>query len=171
MPAVRRLAFVLVLTVAAGVSAKSWNGIDPGITSKDEVLKRFGEPSKVVTAGEATEVLAYLKDRAIKGTVQAQFKVDVKTQLVQRIDVFPQGGVDKDAVENTYGRACPQGPLPEAPCYLKKVTDDFRVYFHYPRIGMAIFFESDGKSVNSLIFEPQKSTAEKPLETAQKKTP
>ena len=167
----RRLALVLALTAASGVMARPWNAIDPGVTTKEEVLKRFGEPSKVVAVGESTEVLAYLKDKAIKGTVQTQFKVDVKTQVVQRIDVFPQGGVDKDAVENTYGRACPQGPLPDSPCYLKKVTEDFRVYFHYPRVGMAIFFESDGKTVNSLIFEPQKPVAEKPVETAQKKTP
>lgn len=165
----KRIALLAALLAGAAATAKPWNGIEPGATTRDEVVRRFGDPSRVVTPTEGVEVLAYFKDRAIKGTQQVQFKVDAKSRVVQRIDVFPLSAIDVEAVENTYGAACPQGAASEGPCYLKKVTDDFRVYFHYHRVGLAVFFEADGKTVNSLIFEAAKR-AEAP-KAAQKPRP
>ena len=151
----KRTAFVFVLLCSLTGWAKPWNGIEPGSSQRDEVLRRFGQPTKTVKQGDV-EILAYLGKGAIKGTTQAQFKVDAKSGVVERIDVFPGPVIDKTAIENSYGHACPDGPPPEAPCYIKKVTDDFRVYFHYARLGLAIFFNEDGKTVNSFTFEPAK---------------
>jgi hypothetical protein len=137
-------------------SAKSWNGIEPGVSKLDDVVRKFGDPSKRVRV-EGIDVLAYLGDKAIRGTQQSQFKVDPATQLVQRIDVFPGPVIDKDAVENTYGRACPPGQPSGGGCYVKKVTDDFRTYFQYLKLGLAVFFSDDGKTVQSFIFTPGKS--------------
>lgn len=146
----------LCLLLPAVALAKPWNGIDPGVSQKAEVTAKFGSPTRTVKAADGTEILAYLGKQAIKGTTQAQFKVASKSGTVERIDVFPGPKIDKDAVENSYGKACPPGPVPEAPCYLKKVTDDFRVYFHYAKLGLAIFFNEDGVTVNSFIFQPAK---------------
>ena len=146
----------LCLLVPAVGWAKPWNGIEPGGSAKDEVTGKFGAPTKTVKAADGTEILAYLGKQAIKGTTQAQFKIAAKGGTVERIDVFPGPKIDKDAVENSYGRACPPGPIPEAPCYLKKVTDDFRVYFHYPKLGLAIVLNEDGVTVNSFIFQQPK---------------
>ncbi len=139
--------------------AKPWNGVDPGTTTRAEVVKKFGEPSKVVTT-DGKEILAYFQKEAIKGTTQTQFRVDPANSVVERIDVFPGPVIDKDTVENTYGPLCAPGAgAAAAPCYTKKLTDDFRTYFLYTKQGLAIFFNEDGKTVHSFIFQSQKAQA------------
>lgn len=146
-------AFLVCLTAWA----KPWNGIDPGLTHRDEVVKKFGEPAKTVTV-EGKEILAYVGPRAIKGTTETQFRIDVSTRLVERIDVFPGPTVDKESVESTYGPSCPPGPPPAASCYVKKLTDEFQTYLLYSKLGLAIFLNEDGKTVKSLVFQGQKSS-------------
>ncbi|MBX5482783.1 MAG: hypothetical protein IRZ16_13220 [Myxococcaceae bacterium] len=156
----RRLALIFFCVLSSAAWARAWKGIDPGTSTRADVIEKFGPPSRTVKSGDK-EILAYLGKQAIKGTTQTQFKVDPKTGVVERIDVFPGPKIDKAAIENSYGKACPPGPLPDSPCYLKKVTDDFRVYFHYPRLGLAIFFNPDGVTVNSFIFQPPRLPAKK----------
>jgi hypothetical protein len=151
----RTIAIVAVLFAAAPAVAKPWQGVEPGQTKREQVIQKFGEPSRVVTA-EGKEVIAYLGERAIKGTKQVQFKVDPGTQLVERIDVFPGPVIDKESVESTYGNACPSGKAAASgPCYQKKLTDDFRTYMLYAKLGLAVFLNEDGKTVHSFIFTPQ----------------
>jgi hypothetical protein len=153
-PALRLLSLLFVLGATSAL-AKPWQGIEPGVSRREDVLKRFGAPSRSVKpeAGKpGPEVLAYLSKQAIRGTTQVQFKLDAATGVVDRIDVFPAPVIERDAIENTYGRACPAGPLPDEPCFLKKITEDFRGYYLYPRLGLAVFFNEDGKTVNSFIF-------------------
>jgi hypothetical protein len=150
----KTIAIVAVLLAAAPAVAKPWQGIEPGQSKRDQVIQKFGEPSRIVT-NEGKEVIAYLEQKAIKGTKQVQFKVDPGTQLVERIDVFPGPVIDKESVESTYGNACPAGKAPAAPCYQKKITDDFRTYLLYPKLGLAVFLNEDGKTVHSFIFTPQ----------------
>lgn len=148
-----RTLFLTATLISSVALAKPWNGIEPGVSKKAEVLERFGKPSKTVS-NDGTEILAYLNKEAIRGTAQAQFKIDPKTQLVERIDVFPGPVIDKETIESTYGPQCPAGkPLPTTPCFTKKLTDDFRTYYVYARLGMAIFFNEDGKTVQSIIFQ------------------
>jgi hypothetical protein len=152
----RTLAVVAVLIAALPALAKPWQGIEPGVSKKDDVTQKFGEPSRVVAQGEK-EIIAYFGKEAIKGTTQAQFKVDSATKVVERIDVFPGPVIDKEAIENSYGPACPSGPAPASPCYVKKVTDEFRTYYLYSKLGLAIFFNEDGKTVHSFIFTTMKA--------------
>ena len=70
-------------------------------------------------------------------------------------DVFPGPVIDKESVESTYGNACPAGKAPAGPCYQKKLTDDFRTYMLYAKLGLAVFLNEDGKTVHSFIFTPQ----------------
>ncbi len=152
---VRHLATLLLL-VSSTVHAKSWNGIEPGVTHREDLIKRFGPASKTVTV-EGKQVLAYTGPNAIKGTSQAQFRVDPGSGIVERIDVFPGPAVDKDAVESTYGPACPtSGAAPVTPCHQKKLTDEFRTYWLYPRLGLAVFFDDDGEKVESFVYQAVK---------------
>jgi len=153
------LALAVLVALAPAAQAKPWNGIEPGTSKKDEVVKKFGEPTKVVKA-DAKETLAYLGEKAIKGTAQAQFKVDSATGTVERIDVFPGPLIDKDMVESSYGAACPSsGPAPKDPCYQKKITDNFKTYFIYVKLGLAVFFKDDNKTVSSFVFTPMSAGA------------
>ncbi|AGC44794.1 hypothetical protein MYSTI_03482 [Myxococcus stipitatus DSM 14675] len=152
----RTLTALAVFALAFPAAAKPWQGVEPGVTKKDEVIKKFGEPSRTVSQ-DGKETIAYLGKEAIKGTSQAQFKVDPTSQLIERIDVFPGPVIDKETIETSYGPACPSGPVPSAPCYQRKLTDDFRTYFLYPKLGLAIFFNEDGKTVQSFTFTTQKA--------------
>ncbi|MDY7224766.1 hypothetical protein [Hyalangium rubrum] len=152
----RNLAIFAVLVTAIPAAAKPWQGIEPGVSKRDEVIQKFKEPSRVVTT-DNKEVIAYFGVGAIKGTTQAQFRVDPTTKLVERIDVFPGPVIDKETIENSYGPACPSGPQPANPCYVKKMTDEFRTYFLYQKLGLAIFFNEDGKTVHSFIFTTLKA--------------
>ena len=147
----------LLLLVPAAAGARPWNGIEPGVTPRDEVVKRFGPPSKTLTV-EGRQVLAYTGSAAIKGTAQAQFRVDLATGVVERIDVFPGPVVDRETVESTYGPPCPAAGAapPGGICFQKKLTDDFRTYYVYPRLGLAVFFDEDGDKVQSFVFQPVK---------------
>jgi hypothetical protein len=151
----RTLFLVTAFLCSATATAKPWNGIDPGVSTRADVLKKFGNPTKTVATSDGKEVLAYLNTEAIKGTIQSQFKVDKASQTVERIDVFPAPLIDKDTIENSYGPQCPQASqgTAAAPCYLKKLTDTFQTYFVYPKLGLAIFFKDDGKTVQSFAFQ------------------
>ena len=138
---------------AAPALAKPWNGIEPGVSLKEAVVKKFGKPSKVTLVG-GREVLTYLKEKAIRGTVQSQFRVDQKSGTVDRIDVFPEPIIDQDAIEKSYGPACAAGA--KDGCYLLRAQDKKPAYFLYERLGLAIFFKDDGKTVQSFAFIPAK---------------
>ncbi len=147
----RTLTLVAVLVTAVPAAAKPWQGIDPGSSKKEDILKKFGEPSRSVTAN-GKEVLGYFDKQAIPGTKQAQFQVDPGTQTVERIDVFPGPVIERETVESSYGPACPSGKAPATPCYLKRLSDEFRTIYVYPKLGLFVFFNEDGKTVHSISF-------------------
>ena len=154
----RTLPLVLALALPSSAWAKPWQGIEPGVHTRQDVERKFGTPTKVIPKAEK-ELIAYMGKEVIKGTTQAQFTVDAKTKVVERIDVFPGPVIDKDTIEQSYGGACPPGQSKDAvggACYAKKVTDDFRMYFLYSKLGLAIFFNQDGKTVHSFVFQAAK---------------
>lgn len=152
MRAMGRWVATWIVLSAAGAFAKPWNGIEPGAAAKADVVKKFGEPSKITIVG-GHEVMTYLKDKAIKGTLQSQFRVEKESQIVDRIDVFPAPEIviDQEAVEKSYGREC--APNTRDDCYLKRTQDKKPSYFLYEKLGLAIFFKDDGK-VQSFAFLP-----------------
>ena len=44
-----RALLVTLLLLSTLARAKAWNGVEPGVTRRDEVVKRFGPPSKTLT--------------------------------------------------------------------------------------------------------------------------
>jgi hypothetical protein len=147
---------LLAVLLPALTYARPWNGVEPGVTSRDEVVKRFGPPTKTLNV-DGHQVLAYTGASAIKGTAQAQFRVDPGTGLVERIDVFPGPVVDRETVESSYGPPCPASGATPGNCFQKRLTEDFRTYYFYPRLGLAVFFDEDGDKVQSFVFQTVKS--------------
>jgi hypothetical protein len=153
---------VVALLLGPTVLAKAWNGIEPGVSRRDDVVRRFGPPNKTLTVS-GKEVLAYTDTTAIKGTSQAQFRIDPGNGVVERIDVFPSAAIDRETVENTFGPPCPKGNAPgPANCFQKRMTDEFRTYFVYPRLGLAVFFEETEDRVQSLVYTAPKAAAATP---------
>ncbi len=142
---------LLLLAWGSSAGAKPWNGIAPGTSSSLDVIARFGDPSKTLTA-EGKETLVYSGPKAIKGAAQAQFKLS-QDKTVERIDVYPAVVLDVDAIEDSYGPACDEKHTNE-PCFVKKETQQKHSYYVYGRLGLAVFFKDDGRTVQSLAFLP-----------------
>lgn len=140
------------LVVSSLAFAKPWQGITPGASSAIDVVGKFGEPTKTLTA-RGQEVLVYSGLQAIRGTVQAQFKCDPVTKEVQRIDVYPEPVIDLSAIESSYGLAC-EATQAQEPCYWKKSSPQKHAYFLYAKLGLAIFFKDDARTVQSFAFLP-----------------
>ena len=142
---------VCLLLVAGRATGKPWQGITPGESNNLDVLGKFGEPSKTLTS-QGAQTLVYSRESAIKGTVQAQFKLNAE-KLVVRIDVFPSVVLDAAAIERSYGPACSAGRVTEH-CYTEKRTPTQGRYFVYAKLGLAVFFTDDAKTVKLLAFLP-----------------
>ena len=140
----------LLLLPALPSLAASWRKIEPGVSSRTEVLSLFGEPSQTLKPGDK-EVFVYRDGRRLKGTQQVKFRAERSTGKVDRIDVFPTVEVDRAAVESTYGPACPDN-VPGPRCYLPKLTEDNRIYFHYPTQGVGVFFRPNGRIVFAFAY-------------------
>lgn len=148
--------FALLLMMVSGVAiARPWQGITPGGSSCIDVVGKFGEPTKK-TSARGQEVIIYSGLQAISGTAQAQFKCDPVTKEVQRIDVYPAMALEVESIEQTYGIECDPREHHE-PCYSKKETPQHRVYFLYAKVGLAIFFKDDKRTVQSFTFLPPAS--------------
>lgn len=153
-----KLLTLLLLTVSSFAFAGAF-GIDPGTSSRDDVVKKFGEPSKVLVGKDGKEVIGYFGPKSPSPKLQqVQFRVDPGTKLVERMDVFPAAAnpVMKAELVKRYGGECPEGILPEDPCFVKKVTDDGKPYFLYTRLGLAVFFKADFDTVTTLVFTAAK---------------
>ena len=155
MTSFRAAAFALVLTSSAIAAATGWRHIEPGVTSRSGVTAAFGPPARTVRAA-GKEILVYLDSEGIKGTKQAQFRIDPETQLVERIDVFPLETITLPMVEATFGPPCSQKSA--STCYLTKRTGDSRSIF-YPSLDLAVFFEPNGRTIHSLVYLSKKTTA------------
>lgn len=145
-------AWLLTALVPCAALAKPWNGIHPGASSTLDVIGKFGEPTKRVTA-KGQEILVYSGPAAITGTIQAQFKCNAATHIVERIDVYPSPVIPVGAVEKSYGKQCDPMEAKE-PCYYRKEGTGQKVYFLYVKLGLAVFFKEDGKTVQSFVFLP-----------------
>lgn len=149
-----KLLTLLTLTVSSLAIAGPFK-IDPGVSTREDVIKNLGEPSKVMTGKDGKEVIGYFGMKSPSPKMQqVQVRVDPTTKLVERMDVFLSATKPllKAELVAKYGGECPEGILPEEPCFVKKVTDDGKPYYLYTRLGLAVFFKPDFDQVTTLVF-------------------
>ncbi len=150
----RRLSLLLLAALASGpAAAKSWKGIDPGVTTRDELMLSFGRPSRVVDEA-GYQLLAYFEKEAIAGTTQVQFRVNPRSRTVDRIDVFPDAAIDWDNVAGTYGPECRTVAIAEkakVACHFQRELKGGRAYFDYPTLGLQVIF-NDQDLVEVMVF-------------------
>jgi hypothetical protein len=152
-PMSRLLLFVAVLSALSSV-ARPWQGIQPGASSELDVISKFGEPTRAAQAA-GRKTLVYSGNQAIKGTVQAQFKLSADGQVIERIDVYPAPVITLEAVQQSYGPEC-AGKTPAEPCYFRKQAAGQSLRLIFLKLGLAVFFKADGRTVKSFTFLPGK---------------
>jgi hypothetical protein len=143
------LAFLAAALVPADASARAWKGVNPGTSTQQEVVDRFGEPT-TRTRRPGRTVLAYYGDQALEGTRQAQFHLDDKGNVVE-ITIFLTAQLDQETIEGTYGKP-PQRTF---------VEDTFQKVWIYPQAGVTVYFGKDG-NVEALTFGPGAKPAPRP---------
>jgi hypothetical protein len=137
-----------VSLLPAGAAAKAWQGITPGVSTIDEVVNKFGEPTTRSKRSTRT-VLAYLGEQALPGTKQAQFHAR-DDGIVLEITVFLATQLEKESIEGTYGKS-PR----------KTFTDDFLPVWLYESDGVTVYFTKDG-FVNAISFSAGRTAAKEP---------
>ena len=131
----------LLLVVAGLADAKEWKGAVPGKTSRDEVIGKFGEPTREFSkGGKLSDGLNYQGDAAIEGSLETNFYFD-KHGVLFRIDVFPVREITRAQVERIFGKE-----------YVERVTKKGNTFFNYAREGMVVFFEKEHDRVASFMF-------------------
>lgn len=136
-----QLAFLLAALAPGLATARTWKGINPGTSTQQEVIDRFGEPT-TKTKRPGRVILAYYGEQALEGTRQAQFHLDEKG-LVTEITIFLTAQLDQESIEGTYGKP-PQRTF---------VEDTFQKVWVYPQAGVTVYFGKDG-NVEALTFGP-----------------
>jgi hypothetical protein len=135
------LGAILILLAAADVRAKAWKSCEPGKTTRNQVIEKYGEPAKAFSkGGKLSDGLSYQGKQAIEGALEADFFFD-KHGVLFRIDVFPSQDIDKKQILEIYGKA-----------YAERVTKTGHVYFDYTRAGMVVFFQKESEKVQSFVF-------------------
>jgi hypothetical protein len=143
-----RLASLLLALAPGLASARAWKGVNPGTSTQQEVVERFGEPTTRTKRAGRT-VLAYYGEQALEGTRQAQFHVDDKGAVIE-ITIFLTAQLDQESVEGTYGKP-PQRTF---------VEDTFQKVWVYPQQGVTVYFGKEG-NVEALTFGPGAKAAPK----------
>jgi hypothetical protein len=136
-----RLALLLLALAPGAASARAWKGVNPGTSTQQEVVERFGEPT-TKTKRPGRVVFAYYGEQALEGTRQAQFHLDDRSVVVE-ITIFLTAQLDQESIEGTYGKP-PQRTF---------VEDTFQKVWVYPQAGVTVYFGKDG-NVEALTFGP-----------------
>jgi hypothetical protein len=151
------VAALLGLLLPDRVDARPWQGIDPGKSTGEEVVAKFGEPTTRKQRG-AKAIIAYKGERALPGTKEVQFACRTDG-VVEEITVFLAVPLDGDSIEGTYGK-------PQA----KTFTDTFQKVWQYPQKGVTVYFDKDG-TVQAITFSPSAPKAGEAKAAAKKAPP
>lgn len=143
------LGLVLVCAVVAiplTARGKAFKGMRPGKTTKQQVIDKFGVPSREFSkGGKLSDGIRYDGDETIDGTLEANFYFD-KHGVLFRIDVSPARELTKAQVVKVYGKDYQEGTARQGLRYV-----------NYPDAGLLIFFEPDVDRVKLFLFTEAKA--------------
>jgi hypothetical protein len=122
-------ALLLALLLPAPARARPWQGIEPGKSTAEDVLNKFGEPTTRKQRGPKS-VIAYKGEHALPGTKEAQFACRADG-VVEEITVFLSVSLDMETVEGTFGK-------PQTKTFVEAT---FQKVWLYPQKGVTVFFD------------------------------
>jgi hypothetical protein len=146
------------LAIAGPAMAAEWGGIVPGVSTPDDVRKRYGAPTKsekMKVEGYDTDQWTYEGARAPVGVKRMIVDFGLlrpdgyKPSLVRLLRIEPKPGVfDQQWV--LLGWGMPDG---------ENTVDGVPAFFY--RAGLIVYFDKDAKNAVNMVFTiPQLSVAE-----------
>jgi hypothetical protein len=149
----------LASTLAAPACATEWGGIDPGVSTKDQVRQRYGAPTREVpkkVEGYDTAEWIYEAGKAPSGLIRMTVEFGVllpdkqyKPYVVRILRLDPKPLVfPKPTLFDGWGPPDVEGRQNE------------RLVYIY-RAGLVVVFDSDGIAAATMYFTPPQP-AEKP---------
>jgi hypothetical protein len=139
--------FLFALGLAGQVSARGFKGAQPGLTTREQVIDKFGAPSREVSkGGKLSDGLVYEQDEAIAGALVVNFFFD-KHKVLFRIDVYPARELNRAQVIQVYGKDFRDGTTPAGDAFIQYVQD-----------GLTVFFERSADRARVFLFtEPKRN--------------
>jgi hypothetical protein len=146
-----------LLALASAVGAESWGGLTPGETSRAEVERLYGRPSRertLVEEGRTVTEWTYAVERAPQGMermiisfgflVRGRFAPDI----VRAVSLYPRPRIFPVLTITTgWGRPDAIGT--------EEATG--RPSFHYRSRGLLILFDKTGSWAEFLLFAPRQT--------------
>src|SRR5687768_6260119 len=144
MGRVGNLLLMALLALPSTALARPWHGLTPGASTKSDVVKKFGSPTRELpmTTSYASGLVYQAKEAQDYGAEEAQFFFDQAGKLTS-VFVFPAVEMKKDDVIKAFGTG-----------FEERRTDDFRLYFQYKGDGFVVFFGKDNDTVYQLQYVP-----------------
>jgi hypothetical protein len=145
------LLLALLLVAPATASAAEWGGIDPGVTTMNELRDRYGAPTRQTQAkveGYDTTQWIYEGRQALTGLVRMTVDFGLltpggfKPTVVREFKLEPKPFIFRRSTV-VEGWGLPDGARSE------NGLDTF-----YYKLGLFVVFDKDGESATSMLFGP-----------------
>lgn len=162
MIATARLALVMVMAWSLPVGAQPLPGVQPGVTTMQELVRQFGRPTQRQTLGGEGMVLSYQRAAAPKGTLGVVFRVDAQG-LLQRVDVSPKDAMTRADLESTYGPACTEDTPARTACYQSEPTLERDPILRYTSLGLVVRFKDKRVTTLTSVRPPSAPAAHLPV--------
>jgi hypothetical protein len=151
---------VLVLAAPSGIAgAAEWGGITPGVSTRENVSERYGQPSRESRqALEGYETIQWVYEGARAPVGLKRMVVDFglltaqgyRTNVVRSFLLEPKPGVfQRRTVINGWG--APDGV---------SIQDGHQVFFY--KSGLVVYFPERGADATSMLFTPPQTEPPKP---------
>jgi hypothetical protein len=148
---------VTLLTPGREVGAENWGGITPGETTRADVERLYGRPSRersMVDEGRTVAEWTYAEDRAPRGLVRMVINYGLMSgerflpDVVRSVTLYPKPQIfTLPAISRGWGE-------PDA---IGTEEASGRPSFHYRTRGLLIVFDKTGSWAELLLFGPRPS--------------
>ena len=156
------IALAVLLALVGPAWPAEWGGIEPGVSSRDDVRARYGAPTRespIKVEGYDTVEWVYQEEQAPPGFVRMTIEFGIlapsgyKPTVVRLLKIQPRPGI--------FGRATiVQGwGLPDA------VGDEKGLATFFFRAGLFVVFDTEGQDATMMIFsvpQPEGSASPAP---------
>jgi len=141
----------VLLVAPTAANAADWGGIDPGVTTTDQVRERYGEPtrqSQPKVEGYDTKEWVYEGSQVPSGLVRMTLDIGLLTPSGYKVSVVRLLKLEPKPFIFRRGTVIAGWGLPDG-----AASENGLDTFFY-KVGLFVVFDKEGESATSLVFGP-----------------